>query len=303
MKRIKAKFIEEVCYNLMVHASIELPPEVESAIRAAHKRETNPRAQQYFAAMLENIDVARRKRVPLCQDTGIPMYYVTLGSNVTIEGEFRKALEAATSRATRDVPLRQQVSHPLTREISATNVGWGIPPIFLDYKDGQDSIDIIAVPRGGGAEAKWQCVHPYPAVDRKKAILKIVLDAVTMAGGESCTPNIIGVAVGGYGRDYTELMARKAMYRTPLNSRHTDPEVAELEDMLYKAVNQMNIGPLGIGGDTTCLAVHMDIAGGHTAGASVAVSFYCWSARYSKARILGDNVVEYLTHPELNQKS
>ena len=300
MKQISAKFIEEVCYKLMVNASIELPPEVERAINDAHKRETNPRAQQYFNAMLKNIEVARKKRVPLCQDTGIPMYYVTLGSGVKIEGDFRKAIENATARATRDVPLRQQVSHPLTRKMSATNVGWGIPPVFLDYKDDQDTIDIIAVPRGGGAEAKWQCVHPYPAVDRKKAILKIVLDAVSMAGGESCTPTIIGVAVGGYGRDYTEVMARKAMYRTPLNSRHVDPEVAEMEETIYKAVNQMKIGPLGIGGDTTCLAVHMDIAGGHTAGASVAVSFYCWSARYSKVRISDGDVAEYLTHPHLN---
>ena len=301
MNTIDADCIEEVCYRAMVHAAIELPPEVESAINAAYQRETQPLARRYFQAMLDNIAVARKKRVPLCQDTGIPMYYITLGSEVHIKGGLRQAVDKATARATRDVPLRQQVSHPLTREMSPTNVGWGIPPIFLDYKDGQDSIDIIAVPRGGGAEAKWQCVHPYPAVDRKKAILKIVLDAVSMAGGESCTPTIIGVAVGGYGRDYTELMARRAMYRTPLNTRHPDPEVAELEDAIYHAANQMNIGPLGIGGDTSCLAVHMDIAGGHTAGASVAVSFYCWSARYSKVRIRGNQRVEYLTHPELNK--
>jgi len=134
---------------------------------------------------------------------------------------------------------------------------------------------------------------------RKKAIIKIVLDAVSMAGGEICPPVIIGIGVGGYGRDYTEVMARKAMYRTPLNSKHHDPEVAELEDVIYEEVNKMGIGPLGIGGDTTCLAVHMDIAGGHTAGASVAVSFYCWCARYSKAKIISNERVEYITHPNI----
>lgn len=299
MKVIDSSVVEEVCYKLLTHASIELPPEVEQALHEAYQRETNPTAKIYFQAMFDNITIARKKRVPLCQDTGIPMYYITLGSEVHIKGSLRESVNRATSRATQDIPLRQQVSHPLTREVSQTNVGWGIPPIFLDYMDSQDYIDITGVPRGGGAEAKWQCVHPFAGVDREKAIIKIVLDAVSMAGGESCTPVIIGIGVGGYGRDYTEVMARKAMYRTPLNSRHPDPQVAEIEDTIYYAVNKMGIGPLGIGGDTTCLAVHMDIAGGHTAGASVAVSFYCWSARYSKAKIISNSEIDYITHPHI----
>ena len=300
MKFIDSSVIEAVCYKLLTHASIELPPEVETAIRQAHQNESNPLAKTYFQAMLDNINISREKRLPLCQDTGVPMYYITLGSEVHIEGSLREAVDRATGRATEDVPLRQQVTHPLAREVSKTNVGWGLPPIFLDYQDGRDFIDIIGVPRGGGAESKWQCIHLFPARDRKKAILKVVLDAVSMAGGESCTPNIIGICVGGYGRDYTELQARKALYRTPLNSRHPDPQVAELEETIYEEVNKMGIGPMGVGGDTTCLGVHMDVAGSHTAGASIAVTFYCWSARYSKARIMSNEVVEYLTHSNIH---
>jgi len=299
MKSIESSLIEEVCYKLLTHASIELPPEVEKAIREAYQKESNPAGQSYLKAMLDNIQIARERKVPLCQDTGIPMYYITLGSEIHIQGSLREAINQATCRATQDVPLRPQVSHPLTREISKTNVGWGIPPIFLDYKDGQDEMEIIGVPRGGGAEAKWQCVHPYAGVDRKKAVMKIAMDAMSMAGGECCPPVIMGIGVGGYGRDYTELMARKVMYRTPLNSRHPDSEVAEMEERIYQAINKMGIGPLGIGGNTTCLAVHMDIAGGHTAGASVAVSLYCWSARYSKAKIMSSGRVEYMTHPNI----
>lgn len=299
MKIIDSSIVEEICYKLLTHASFELPPEVERAIQNAYEKESDPIGKSYFRAMLDNINIARERRVPLCQDTGIPMYYITLGSEIHVQGRLREAVNNATCRATRDVPLRQQVSNPLTREISRTNVGWGMPPLFLDYKDDQDYIEIIGVPRGGGAESKWQCVFPYPGVDRKKAIMKIALDAVSMAGGECCPPVIIGVAVGGYGRDYTEVMARKAMYRTPLNSRHDNPEVAEMEDKIYQKVNEMGIGPLGIGGNTTCLAVHMDIAGGHTAGASVAISLCCWSARYSKAKIISNERVEYLTHPNI----
>lgn len=300
MKTIESSVIDDVCYKLLSQASVELPPEVEKAVQDAYEKETHPLAKKYFQAMLDNIRVARERRIPLCQDTGIPLYYITLGSEVHINGSLRKAVYNATARATCDVPLRQQVTHPLTRKVSETNVGWGLPPIFLDYQDGQNYIEILGAPRGGGGEAKWQCVHPYPAVDRKKAILKIVLDAVSMAGGENCAPTILGVCVGGFGRDLTELLARKALFRTPLNSRHPDPEVAELEDILYCKINDMGIGPLGIGGDTSCLAVHMELAAGHTAGASVAVSFYCWSARYSKARILSNENVEYLTHPNLS---
>ncbi len=299
MKILPSSLIEEVCYKLLSHASIELPPDVENAIREAYQKESNPAGKSYFKAMLDNIGIARERRVPLCQDTGVPMYYITLGGEVHIEGGVRRAVDEATRRATLDIPLRPQVSYPMTREISKTNVGWGMPALFLDYADGRDYIEIIAVPRGGGAEAKWQCVHPYAGVDRRKAILKTVLDATSMAGGESCPPVIIGVAVGGYGRDYTEVLARKAMYRTPLNSRHSDPDVASLEDLLFREVNKMGIGPLGIGGDTTCLGVHIEVAGGHTAGASVAVSFFCWASRYSKARIFGSGKVEYLTHPDI----
>jgi len=85
-----------------------------------------------------------------------------------------------------------------------------------------------------------------------------------------------------------------------LNSRHPDPQVAELEETIYEEVNKMGIGPMGVGGDTTCLGVHMDVAGSHTAGASIAVTFYCWSARYSKARIMSNEVVEYLTHSNIS---
>ena len=133
--------------------------------------------------------------------------------------------------------------------------------------------------------------------DREKAIYKIVLDAVSMAGGECCPPVIIGVAVGGYGRDYTDFLSRKALYRTPLNKRHSDPYIANLEKNIFEHVNNTGIGPLGVGGNTTCLAVHMEVAGTHTAGWSVGVGFSCWSSRYSKAVIIGNKEIEYRTHP------
>jgi fumarate hydratase subunit alpha len=296
---IKADLVEDVCYKLLKRASIELPPEVETALQKAYERESNGTAKTYFRAILEDLRVAKEKRVPICQDTGVPMFYITLGSNVAVEGDLRGAVERATARTTRDTPLRQQVTHPLTKENPGTNVGWMMPPIFLDYEYAADYIDVMAVPKGGGAELKGSCVVPIPGAPREETIMKVVIDSVATAGGEMCTPVVVGVAVGGLGLDYTQALARKALYRSPLNSRHPDPKIAELEEKLYQAVNKLGIGPLGVGGDTSCLGLHMEIAGTHSAMFPISVAFYCWAARHSRARIYRGGRVQYITHPRL----
>jgi fumarate hydratase subunit alpha len=302
LQSVAAELIETVCYKLLKRAAVELPPDVERAIREAHNRETYPLARLYLGAMLENIEIAREERWPICQDSGIPLYYIVIGSEVCVAGDLRKAIESATTRATKDTPLRQTLTHPLTGENPGTNVGWQMPAVFLDYKYGANYLDITVVPKGGGCEAKWSCVWPVASAPREKAIIKIVLDAISMAAGETCPPVIIGVGVGGYGVDYTEYLARRAQLRSPLNSRHPDPKVAGLEDKLYQAVNELGIGPLGVGGNTTCLGVHIDVAGTHSAHFPVAVAFYCWAARYSRAKIHPDGVVEYITHPDLKEE-
>lgn len=302
MIEISSEMVGHVAYRLIKHASIELPPDVETALKAAYKRESNPNGKAFFKSILKNLEIAKQKRIPICQDTGIPIYYISIGSNVVVKGSLREAIDEATRRATLETPLRPQVTHPLTFENPGNNTGWGIPPIYYDRIEGGDYIDILAVPRGGGAESKWQCVALYHAAPREKAIMKTVLDTVSMAGGECCPPTIIGVGLGGFGREYSEVLARKAIFRSPLNSRHPDPRVAELEERLYRAVNQMEIGPLGIGGDTSCIGLHIELAGGHSASCSVAVALSCWAARYSRARIYGNDSVDFITHPQLKEK-
>jgi tartrate/fumarate subfamily iron-sulfur-dependent hydro-lyase alpha chain len=301
MKKISAEIIGRVAYRLLKEASIELPPDVVTALKAAHDHESDPNGKAFFSSILKNLEIAKQKRIPVCQDTGIPIYYINIGSQIMVAGSLRQAIDAATEKATLEIPLRPQVTHPLTFENPGTNTGWGIPPIYYDRIEAGDSVDILAVPRGGGGESKWQCVALYHAAPREKAIMKAVLDTVSMAGGESCPPAIIGVGLGGFGREYSEVLARKAIFRSPLNSRNPDPVIAELEEKLYQAVNQMHIGPLGIGGDTSCLGVHIELAGGHSASCSVAVGLSCWAARHSRARIYDDWNVEFITHPQLKE--
>ena len=301
MNKISAEIIGQVAYRLLKEASIELPPDVVTALKAAHDRESDPNGKAFFSSILKNLEIAKQKRIPICQDTGIPIYYLNMGSQIMVAGSIRQAIDAATKKATLEIPLRPQVTHPLTFENPGTNTGWGIPPIYYDRIEDGDYLDILAVPRGGGAESKWQCVALYHAAPREKAIMKAVLDTVSMAGGESCPPTIIGVGLGGFGREYSEVLARKAIFRSPLNSRNPDPVIAELEEKLYRAINQMHIGPLGIGGDTSCLGVHIELAGGHSASCSVAVGLSCWAARHSRARIYDDGNVEFITHPQLKE--
>ena len=301
MVEISADIIGRTAYRLLMHASLELPPDVERALTEAHRDETNPVGKSFLASILENIRIAKTNSVPICQDTGVPIYYLSIGSEVYVKGSIREAIDEATRKATMEVPLRQQVTHPLTFSNSGDNTGWGLPAIYYERIEGADYIDLLVVPRGGGAESKWQCVALYHAAPREKAIIKTVLDAVSMAGGECCPPSVIGVGLGGFGREYSELLARKALYRTPLNSRNPDPTVARLEEELFQAVNRMEIGPLGVGGRTSCLGLHIELAGGHSASCSVAVALSCWAARYSKARISGRGKVHYTTHPALNK--
>ncbi|NWF55489.1 MAG: fumarate hydratase [Syntrophaceae bacterium] len=302
MQVIQADFLGKVSYLMLQHASKVLPPGVEEAIRRAAAEEPNSKGKAYLEAMVRNMEVSRARGVPLCQDTGVPMFYLDLPPALAVEGDVRAELEEATRKATRDAPLRQQVTHPLTNVNSGDNVGWGAPPIFVNYNNRIDYLELLAVPRGGGAEIKSSAVVPIPGAPKESTILKTVLDAVAMAGGENCSPNIVGVAVGGFGIDFTEYLARRAIYREPLNSRHEDPQVAALEEKLFRAVNNLGIGPLGVGGKTTCLGLHMEIAGCHSAVFPIAVSFYCWSARFSRARIYPDGRVQFVTHPELNKE-
>lgn len=302
MVEISAETIGQVAYRLLKRASIELPPDVEKALKDAHQRESDVNGKAFYSSILKNLEIAKGKRIPICQDTGVPIYYIDIGSKVFINGSIRGAIDEATRRTTEETPLRPQVTHPLTFKNPGTNTGWGLPPIYYNRIEGEDYIDLLAVPRGGGAESKWQCVALYHAAPREKSIMKVVLDTVSMAGGECCPPTIIGVGLGGFGREYSELLARRALFRSPLNSRNPDPLVADLEDRLFEAVNRMEIGPMGIGGDTSCLALHIELAGSHTASCSVAVALSCWAARYSRARIYGDDSVEFLTHTSLKEQ-
>jgi fumarate hydratase subunit alpha len=224
-----------------------------------------------------------------------------MGLSVRIQGDLEKAISNAVMKVTKELPLRENVIHPLTKANTGTNTGWGVPHIHYEVDPSSDFIEITAIPKGFGSEAKSSLVWITTSHDIPEAITRCVLDQVVAAGGDPCPPTIIGVGVGGFA-DTALNLAKKALFRNPIGSHHPDPLVAELEDRIFKAVNSTGIGPMGTGGETTVLAVHVEISGSHTAVVPVGITFQCWAARYSKAVIYNNGEVRYLTHSELGEK-
>ncbi|MHA1246134.1 MAG: fumarate hydratase [Candidatus Thorarchaeota archaeon] len=287
-----AQVIHDTTVRLLRMAATVLPNDVEKALRDAYERETNPTARTQLEAILKNIDIARTG-IPMCQDTGIMIFYVKVGDKFPYIGEIRDALTKATIKATAEVPLRPNAVNPIVGGNSGNNVGEKIPWINWEIVSG-DSVEITAFPKGGGSENVCILGMLKPGVGLK-GVKKLVVDNAMSYMGKACAPNIIGIGIGG-GSDIALKIAKQQLLR-PLDDHHPDPEVAKIEEELKEAINATGIGPMGLGGDTTVLAVKVDYAMRHPASLPVGVAVQCWAARRSTAVITKDLEVKYLTHP------
>jgi len=290
---IAPETVSHVVSQLLHRAATKLPANVREAIRQAYERETSKPAKFQIQTILDNISIAERCDLCVCQDTGVPLFHVKLGNRVCVDGDIRDAISEGTRTATEEVPLRQNVIHPLTKKNSGTNTGWGMPYIHFDIEPDADYLEITAIPKGFGSEAKTSLMYIATSEDIPLALTKCLLDSVVLASGEPCPPYIIGIGLGG-SAEAAAWLAKKAFLR-PLGTRNPDPLVAKLETDLLEAINRTGIGAMGVGGSVTALGVHIEICGTHTAAVPVAISFQCWAARHSTARIYHDGRVEYLT--------
>ena len=294
---ISAETLDSVAYQLLWRAAIQLPADVKEALARARESEVDPMAQRQLDAILANVRMAEESSTSICQDTGVPLFFVNVGTGCRIEGDPAAALSRAVARATVDIPLRQTVVHPLDFSNPGTNTGWGTPIIHYDLIPGAPYLEITATTKGFGAEMRSTLVWILTSEDSRKAALKVVLDTVEDAGGEPCPPVIVGLGIGGTA-EQSMLNAKRALFRPHLGSPNPDPDVAALEQQILTAVNGMKLGPMGFGGSTYALAVHAELCGTHTALVPISVIFQCWAHRYSTARIYDDGKVEFVTHPE-----
>jgi fumarate hydratase subunit alpha len=290
---INQETVSAITRELLRRATIKLPLYVKEAILQAYERETSQRARDQLRIILDNISIAEEYNLCVCQDTGVPLFYVKVGSAVSVEGDIREAIARGTKLATEEIPLRQNVIHPLTKKNSGTNTGWGMPYVHFDVEPDVDYMEITVLPKGFGSEAKTSLLYIATSEDIALGLTKCVLETVLSALGEPCPPYIIGIGLGGTAEIATWL-AKKAFLR-PLGASNPDPLVAKLEADLLQAVNKTGIGAMGVGGSVTALGVHIEFCGTHTAAVPVAISFQCWAARSSTARIYSNDRVEYLT--------
>ena len=286
--KIDLQAVEEAAKQTYIRALKALPPDIKGGFARLTETETAPRAHDILLTMVRNIDVAEANDNLLCQDTGVPIYNVTIGRNVEVDGvDLTAAIRRGCERATREHPLRSSVVHPLTRKNEHTSCGIEVPVIHVDFSDEPEKLTIQMIPKGSGSENNSFLKMAIPA-EGIDAIKEFVIDCVINAGGKTCPPTIVGVGIGGTS-DLCVALAKRAAVR-PLGSVCGDPEGAKLERELSLAVNRLGVGPQGLGGDSTAFAVHIELAATHITMNPVAVNMQCHSARRSRATFTPDGV-------------
>jgi len=290
-----AKVVENVAFNLIKQAVIYLPEDVKKALKRAYDEETSQSGKTQLKAILDNIELAEKYKAPICQDTGTIIFYIQAGAEVWHLDKIEEALTRATRKATKEIPLRPNAVDPFTQKNSGDNTGRFIPYINWEIVPG-NNLELTVMTKGGGSENVCTTGMLVPG-EGINGLKKFVIETVIKAGSQPCPPTILGVAMGG-GADIAMKLAKKALLR-PLDQPNPNPEIAKLEKELYEAANMTGIGPMGLGGKTTVLGVHVEYAFRHPASFPAAVAFNCWAARRATARIHADGSVEYLTHKGL----
>ncbi|HQD24992.1 MULTISPECIES: fumarate hydratase [Methanoculleus] len=253
-------------------AEIRLPPDVLAALRKAAEAERNEVARQELANILENIALAEERQVPICQDTGVPVVYLTLPPDIPLSPDLYQGVREGVRRATATVPLRPNVVDPLSRENTNDNTGAGMPAIHVAPGD---RFTVTVLPKGAGSENVSRIGMLLPS--QVAEIKRFVAETVLLAGGRPCPPVILGVGIGGT-FDLAAALAKEALL-LPIDV------MDDYEQELCDAVNALGIGPMGLGGDTTALAVKVKRADCHTASLPVAVNVQCWACRRATVEV------------------
>lgn len=261
-------------------AATALPEEVVQALEDAWRREEGP-ARVQLEAILKNVGMAKAKGLPICQDTGTPTFFVRFGLGFPHLKSVVSAIPEAVRRATKDVPLRPNTVHPFLGKNPGDNTGRYIPAITWEPVPG-DFVEIHVLPKGGGSE-NCCALRMLPPGAGLEGVKEAVVEHVVGCGGLPCPPTIVGVGIGG-GADLALKLGKIALLR-PLKERHSEPQVAALEKELEELINASGVGPMGLGGKTTVLGVHVEYAHRHPASLPVGIVVQCWAHRRATVRI------------------
>jgi tartrate/fumarate subfamily iron-sulfur-dependent hydro-lyase alpha chain len=284
--------IEDVARDLYIRALTDIPKDVRIGLQAAKNAETAAQqktAEKVMLTVLENVRVADEKNMMVCQDTGLPIYRLRVGNQTQLDMvEVKNRLKIGAERATKDYPLRSNTVHPITRKNTGTNTGQGMPAIKIDFVEG-DSLEIQMSPKGSGSENMSFLKMLLPS-DGVRGIYKFVLQCVFDSGANPCPPVIVGIGLGGTS-DVASNLAKEASCFRRIGTHNADPDIAKMERELLDLINQTGIGPQGLGGATTAMAVHIEWAHTHISQNPVAVNMQCWRGERAGAIIDADGNV------------
>jgi fumarate hydratase subunit alpha len=289
MRRISAGKIKDTVCALSIQANFVLRKDVYERLCAAYLKEKNKRAKEILAAIIQNADVARREKLAICQDTGLPCVFAEIGQEVKITGDLKKAINKGVESGYKRGFLRNSIiPDPLFRE----KPGYRPAIIHIDLVGG-DKLKLTVLPKGFGCENKTKLTMFNPTA-KISAIKKFIVEVVKSAGPDACPPYVVGVGIGGTA-DYACFLAKKALLkkvtRSPFDSAQgrqghkVTSNITKLERDLLQAINNLGIGPMGLGGQTTALAVNIETHPTHIAGLPVAVNISCHALR-SATKIL-----------------
>ena len=277
MRTISAAEITASVARLCVQANTVLPPDVAAALEACRAAEPWPLAGETLALLQDNLAQARKRDLPICQDTGMSCVFVELGQEVHVEGDFEEAIHQGVRQGYGQGYLRKSmVADPLRR----VNTGDNTPAsITLRLVPG-DQCAVTVVPKGFGSENMSRLAMLKPS-DGVEGVKKFVVETVRLAGSNPCPPMVLGIGIGG-SFDKVAALAKHALLR-PLDVKNPDPFYAQLEGELLEEINALGIGPQGFGGKTTCLGLAIETAPTHVAGLPVAVNVSCHVTRRATA--------------------
>ncbi len=284
--------LTEPLLELIRHTSTDLPPDVEQALRQAVENEApGSAARGALETILKNVELSRAQSTPICQDTGTPIFYVYHPEGVSAR-RLRQQIEAAVAEATRRAYLRPNSVDSLSGRNTGNNLGGGyFPSVHFDEVEG-DTLTVELMLKGGGCEnvgAQYSLPDSALGAGRDLAgVRKAVLDAVHKAQGQGCAPGILGVAIGG-DRGSSYYASKEVLFRK-LDEPSSDPNLAALEERLTGEANQLGIGPMGFGGQTTVLGTKITALNRLPASYFVTISYMCWAYRRRKMTVRGDEV-------------
>jgi fumarate hydratase subunit alpha len=287
--------IEDAAAKLYIKALTDLPKDVRAGLKAgfdAEDRAGNKTASKIMLTVLENVRLADEKDMMVCQDTGLAIYKVLVGNRLRLDlAEVKRRLGLGCERATAEYPLRSNTVHPLTRKNTQTNTGQGIPVIKIDVVPDSDKLELWMAPKGSGSE-NMSFLRMLKPADGVKGVKRFVLECVFESGANPCPPVIVGIGLGGTS-DSAAALAKEASSFRKVGTRSPDPQVAALEAELLELINQTGIGPQGLGGATTAMAVNIEWAHTHISQLPVAVNMQCWRGERACAVIDADGNVSY----------